>query len=423
MFGGRWKQFCVSVGQLAALIALIGGCFVVSWEAWPRIGRWHQQRLAQQFLAKIATTSDPEVKIPIRQLASLGTPGLASLVEAATSERAAVAEIASQEIDLMFASCQVRLREAANDNTANETAGTLIALATALAENVERFGPTGKQWAERIVLRMIDQADRFPVTTATRLLSQCSHVLESVPSLGPRLQTVRTVGAAPTPENALAVAPPSIDLQMLAAPSEQAFAAVRRQQPFAQPLERTPVEALPEDGPSPPSPSPTENRSLSGNASLSVKVLPGQTPPSPTTIIEVPTPLEMQRRLIEFRGMSTDSLLARLPRSDKFVAGPIRAALGERGMQDAELDMVARSKSPDVADRLQLVEEVSTLPAASARRLLRLLLSDDSGEVRFRALTILATTNDPGLAELARAIAIRDEDPRVAELASQILRR
>ncbi len=91
-------------------------------------------------------------------------------------------------------------------------------------------------------------------------------------------------------------------------------------------------------------------------------------------------------------------------------------------MRDAELEMVARTRSPDVATRLQLVEEVSALPAASARRLLRMLLSDDSGEVRFRALTILATTNDPRLAELARAIAVRDEDPRVAELASRLLR-
>ena len=416
MFGGRWKQFCVSVGHLTALIALIGGCFVVSWEAWPRIGRWHQQRLAEQFMAKIATTPDPEVKIPIRQLASLGTPALAALVKAAASERAAVAEIASQEIDLMFAACQVRLHEADDDETAQETAETMIALATALAENVERFGPTGKQWVERMAVRMIDQADRLPVTTAPRLLSECSRILESVPPQGPRLQTVRSVGAAPTQENALAVVPPSIDLQMLAAPSEQAFAAIKRQQPFVQPLESTLAPSPTED------PLSTEDLSLSGNASLSVKVLQPQTPPPPTTIIEVPTPLEMQRRLSEFRGMSTDSLLARLPRSDKFVAGPIRAALGERGMQDAELEMVARTKLPDVADRLRLVEEVSALPAASARRLLRLLLSDDSGEVRLRALTVLATTNDPGLAELARAIAVRDEDPRVAELASRLLR-
>ncbi len=412
MFGGRWKQFCLSVGHLAALIALIGGCFVVSWEAWPRIGRWHQQRLAKQFMAKIATTPDPEVKIPIRQLASLGTPALAALVKAAASERAAVAEIARQEIDLTFAACQVHLHEAVDD----ETTEAMIALATALAENVERFGPTGKQWAERIALRMIDQADHLPVTTAPRLLSECSRVLESVPPRGPRLQTVRTVGAAPTQENALAVAPPSIDLQMLAAPSEQALAAIKRQQPFAQPLESTLAPSPTEDRLS------TEDLSLSGNASLSVKVLQPQTPPSPTTIIEVPTPLEMQRRLNEFRGMSTDSLLARLPRSDKFVAGAIRTALGERGLQDAELVMVSRTKSPDVATRLRLVEEVSALPAASARRLLRLLLSDDSGEVRFRALTILATTNDPRLAELARAIAVRDEDPRVAELASRLLR-
>ena len=59
-----------------------------------------------------------------------------------------------------------------------------------------------------MAVRMIDQADRLPIAKATRLLSQCSLVLESVPPQGPRLQTVRTVGAAPTQEKALAVAGP-----------------------------------------------------------------------------------------------------------------------------------------------------------------------------------------------------------------------
>ncbi len=435
MFGRRWKKFCDSLGLMATLAALIGGCFLVSWEAWPRIGRWHQHRLAGQFAAQIAATPDGEVTIPIRQLASLGNAAMGPLVEAAASERAAVAEIARQEIGLAFAACQIQLREAADDQTAE----AMVALATALAENVERFGPAGRQWAERIALQMIDQADRFSATTATSLLGQCSRVLESVPPRGPRLQTLGAAVAVPRQENVLRV-PPPVDLRMLAAPSEQALATVQRQQPFAQPLESTLVEVLPEDGANLPGPAPAEDFSppwnglrhdhqppLSGDASLSVEVLPGQATPLPTTprtrIIEVPTPLEMERQIVEFRGLSTDTLLARLAGSDKYVAGAMRIVLTERGMTDAGLDMAARTKSPDVAERMRLVEDVSALPAASARRLLRLLLGDDSGEVRLQALTVLATTNDPRLAELARTIAIGDEDPRVAELASRLLQK
>lgn len=432
MFGRRWKQFGSSLGRLAMLVALIGGCFIVSWKAWPSVGRWHQQRLAGQIAARIATTPDREVKLPIRQLASLGTAALAPLVEAAASERAAVAETARQEIDLAFAVCQTRLRNAVDE----ENAAVMVALATALAENIERFGPAGKQWAERIALQIIDQADKFPAATAASLLGQCSRVLESVPPQGPRLQTVQTFDTAPTQEADLGIPPPSVDLQILAAPPEQALASVKRQRPFAQPLRSTLVETLPEDAStsSPRSPEqdfsplwsgPSNNRqpaTLSGNASLSVEVLPGQAPTSPTKIVDVPSPLEMERRIAEFRGQSTDSLLTRLPRSDRFTAGAIRTVLAERGLQEAELDMAVRSKLPDVAERIRLVEEVSALPAASARRLLRLLLGDDSGEVRLRALTVLATTNDPGLAELARTIVIGDEDPRVAELASRLLR-
>lgn len=422
MFGSRWKQFCDSVGTLATLAALIGGCFVVSWEAWPRIGRWHQQRLAEQLVDKLATTPDPRVSIPIRQLASLGTSALPFLAEAAASERAAVAELSRQEIDLAFAACQVRLTEGVDE----ETAEKLTVLATALAENVERLGPAGKQWAERIALQMIDRADLLPVASATSLLNDCSHVLESIPPQGPRLQTVQTVELAPSLESTLAVPPSNIDLQILAAPPEDALADLRRQQPPPQPLENTLVANSPEEKSNLPHQFGPLTDGLQSNpsvdASLSVKVLPGITSSPLAGIIEVPTPLEMKRKLSKFREMSTDGLLARLPRSDRFEAGTIRTVLRERGLQDAELDMAEQAGSANLTDRLQLIEEVSALPAASTRRLLRLMLEDESGEVRLLALTALATTNDPELAELARAISIGDKDPRVAELASRLMR-
>ena len=428
----RWKQFGESWGQMAALAALVGGCLVVSWEVWPRIDRWHQRRFAEQLADRIATLPDDQVKVPLHQLARLGTPALASLVEAAASERDAVARIAQQEIDLAFSASLVQLREAVDESPAE----AMIALAAALAENVERFGPAGKRWAESMALRMIEVSDRLPVGPATSLLGEASRVLEGVPPRGPRQRNVESVVAPPPLAHSAAVAPPALDVQMLAAPSEQVLSAVGQREPLARPQASAPIEA-PSEGELPAAPAGDWNAEwigvksypianslraptlpLAGDNSLSVKVLKRQ----PSVVVEVPTPLDFERRLVELRRMSTEELMGLFAEADKFGAGAIRTVLTERGLNATEVEMVAQIKSADEAGRMRLIDEVSRLPAAEARRLLRLLLSDPSGEVRLRALTALATANDPSLAKLARTIAVEDKDPRVAELASKLLR-
>jgi hypothetical protein len=70
---------------------------------------------------------------------------------------------------------------------------------------------------------------------------------------------------------------------------------------------------------------------------------------------------------------------------------------------------------------LQLVEDLEVLPARTARRWLKELLSDELAEVRLEALTALATTNDPELVSIARELAVRDTDPQVADLATRIM--
>lgn len=429
----RWKQFVESWAQMAALVALVGGCLIVSWEVWPKIDRWHQRRFAEQLAERIAALPDDQVKVPLHQLARLGTPALPSLVEAAASKRDAVARIAQQEVDLAFSASLVQLTE----DVGEQPAEALIALATALAENVERFGPAGKRWAEGMALRMIEVSDRLPFGPATTLLGEASRILEGVPPRGLRQRNVESVAALPRPEQSAAVAPPKLDVQMLAAPSEQVLSAVPQREPLARPLASAPVEP-PSENASPPAPAENWNAEwigvktypipnalgdrtpapLAGDDAFAVKVLKRQ----PPRIVDVPTPLDFKRRLVELRRLSTDELLDQLSGADKFAAGAIRTVLTERGVDAAEAEMAVRIKSADETSRLRLIEEVSRLPATEARRLLRLLLRDPSGEVRLRALSTLATTNDPALPELARTIAVQDKDPRVAELASRLLR-
>ncbi len=71
---------------------------------------------------------------------------------------------------------------------------------------------------------------------------------------------------------------------------------------------------------------------------------------------------------------------------------------------------------------MRLIVDLEVLPAAAARRWLRLLLSDSDAEVRMRSLTALATTSDPQLYALAREMAVNDHDRRVSELATRIMR-
>jgi hypothetical protein len=269
----------------------------------------------------------------------------------------------------------------------------------------------------------------LPVEPAARLLSVASRALDAIPAQRPRLPGEESVAELPPLESAAAAGSPPVDVGALATPSEQVVSAPVAEEPVAQPLAAAPVDESPwGESPtgqgevwspqwlgvrtiSPPPP-------LAGEASLSVQVNEGQA----SLPVDVPTPLDFQRMLSDLRRLSTAELLEQLPTADMFSAGAIRKVLAERGIDAVEVELTSQIKSDDEADRLRLVDQASQLPAAAARRLLRLLVGDPSGDVRLRALTTLATTNDPGLADLARTMATEDEDPRVADLASRLLR-
>ena len=90
-------------------------------------------------------------------------------------------------------------------------------------------------------------------------------------------------------------------------------------------------------------------------------------------------------------------------------------------VSDAEIALTTMLASSEPSSRLHLMDELTKLPAAVARRWLRWLLDDVDGEVRLRALTMMATTGDPQLFDLARRRAVEDADERVVKLAAQIM--
>lgn len=444
-------------GVAATMIVLFVGLLVV-----PSISQWYERQLVTRMTLQVATADDLGVKIPLRQLASLGRPSIEPLVVAAASQRAAVATIARQILEEKLATWQITAESARARIGEHEYIHSCTQLAVSLGTHVDDFGPAGKQWAERLALSLIQMSDRMPARKTQLLLGNCSRVLAAVPPRGARLQTVDTGQVTPAPymPDRLPAAMPKLEsltpsseisLERLARIPAANSLPLSRQPTFvpstSSTIQHDTTVTIPRangtslrwstrnNGPAPstltavaPSDAPTQPSNVPSPTGL-VKVphLQQETlNPSPrsksSAVIDVPTPQAMQTQAVTLRLQSTDELLLRLNSARHFEAGTLRNELVRRGHTLPELAAYRELSTTDVQVRLRLVEDATRLPAASTRRVLRWLLADTEADVRLRALTALATTNAPELATLARDLAAKDEDPRVVKLASQLLK-
>lgn len=409
----------------------------------PILSDWSSRRLANQLLTQVELAKDSEIKSPLRQLAQLGIPAIEPLVTAAASRRASVASVARQIIEQKLASWEQSLNLDHRKKASQEVQISSTALAEALAKHIDDFGPAGKQWSEQVVMRMVDFANRLPGQQSRWLLEDCSTTLAAIPPRSPRLQVISTQENPFSPPAQTSLASPEPRTEPLTRSSESYLDNPIRSNPIApsQPKssltlipkqEQQPVagwnQAVDNDATWPPGHNklraPRTGTAPAGAARASDKTETDNLASKTTNpkAIDVPTPQEMAARIVKLRQLSSDELLRRLPTESFYEANIIRAVLRERGYRDEELALQQRLAASDVHDRMHLVDDTSRLPATSARRILRQLLADENAEVRLRALTALATTKTPDLKSLAGELAVHDEDPRVAELASRLLR-
>ncbi len=431
-----------SIKRLSALVVLTVCWLGVTWSLWPKVMSWNQQQLASRLAAEVKAADVGNTRIPLRQLASLGTTALYPLVEASTSERSTVAEQARQIINEQFESWRLQ----AEANHLFDLATPTTTLAEALADHIDKYGPRGKRWAESLALRLIVLAETIPANKAPAMLEDCSRILAAVPPSGPRLRNLPT-----TPLQTSSASPqmpdiPNLPLATFAVPSETVINNSTpkpnnlEQQTPVYPADPSTVSIVPRTENQSPPPNPSNWSPEWGNE---ITPLPSAEPlatasPLPTILplppstkqpkkashrfIDIPSPAEMDQQIKRLRQKTSQELVQLLPRDDIFKAGPIRAVLRERGLTDAEMNLTKQFTSDQVGDRLQLIDDLSVLPAATARRWLRWLLKDKNAEVRLRALSAIATTADPGLYEIARDLAVSDQDPRIAKLASRIMK-
>jgi ABC-type oligopeptide transport system substrate-binding subunit len=140
--------------------------------------------------------------------------------------------------------------------------------------------------------------------------------------------------------------------------------------------------------------------------------------------VDVPTPQAQRLMLRKYRQMSDRELATAAVGAGEYETKLVEQVLRERKLPATTNRIAGAAAVPRAnADRV-LADRVSKLPPAQARTLLRSLVVDatEDAETRLEALTLLATSGDPQLAEIARARALEDADPRVADLALRILR-
>jgi hypothetical protein len=426
---GERRSHALLRGVLAVLVA--AGAFLT----WPRVIDWQQRRFAEQ-LAEHAVQSAGSTAASIREMQQMGLTATEPLVQLAAAQRAEVAATAQQALADQLTTWEVEFAERGDAMVYAEQLGVLSG---ALRAHVQKFDEDGRRWAQMLARRIVDQVDQLRAEEAWLVLAACEAVLAlpmprvslastEPPIVAPRSATASrlTTPAAGATSNALRV------------PRVPATAPVAAPTPMAEPpdLSEVTVEAAPTPG------------ELSGELSV---IMPSTQPLAPLTTrpnplraetgetaesldaalsivtmsppIDVPSPLDQRHAKHRLRGLSDQQLIAMSETASRFETAAARQLLKSRGYSEELLRITRELQQLPAAERRESLDRAGTLPAAEARRLLRWFVTDADAEVRLHALTLLATTGDPHLAEIARERAVEDADPRVADLAAKLMKR
>lgn len=423
--------------------------------ALPPLAGWQRTLFAQRLARHAETAVGGVAKVEVRQLAERGLDALPALVRLAGVGNPAAATAARDAVENMVAAWLVEFSMTAD--AANLTQ-RVAATASALAAHVDTFDAAGRAWARRFTLELVPQADRLPPGVAAGILADCERVFDAGPNPPVELAAVASARETETANSATPAAPPwqrfgheppaaqpspRVGQPLALAPDADASLgdAGHGELTIVPPLDTAPgydleIALEPAEPVTPTAPlanvppagemagAPTAPLEFS-SPRAAAKPLPSPRPSA--VVVDVPPPQRQRAMLRRYRQMSDRELTAELAKADPHAALMIEQTLRERRARVTARGPGAPSPTTNgVAPRAPsaLADRISRLPAPEARRVLRQLVNDAQGDAdeRLEALTLLATAGDPELATIARRRAVEDVDPRVAELATKILR-
>jgi len=414
--------------RLAGRAAIIVGLMVAACLVLPWLAAWEQQRFAEQLARRAIQSIDGASVATVRKLSHLGPPAIEPLAALAASQRAEVAKAAQGALADKLAGWELAFAERGD---ARELSEQLQALSGALELHAAHFGGAGQRWAQRLTRQIVANCAHLPAGEAWTVLARCEVVLAVPPS-----------SITPREATAAIVESPAIEADATTNASA-GEAAPEVSSPLANERPQLAEISVVDPPPSPPAgvapPPKGANSSVTPLNPLRYpddaarrtdpSIEPGfaapvaEAPLPVGTVIDVPSPQDMRHLTRKLREMGERELLARVAAAPKFEAMAARRILRERGYTDAIVEMTRQLEQLSAAERREALDRAASLPAAEARRLLRWFVADEDAEVRLLALTMLATTGDPQLQEIARRRAVEDADPRVAELATELMKR
>jgi hypothetical protein len=398
-------------------------------------------RLKRSFVERLSRHAEmappAAARVEARELAKRGMVAIPALMRLAGSANLDAADAARDEISAALASWESEYRVSQN---APRLAEKLTILAEALARWTPTYEIVSRLWADRIVLQIADDCEVLSASDAATLLAHCDRVLAVAPAVARQPPPIESTGSA----GGLLTTSPSATASTAGAGGLQApdvgdnpVAKIQpetRPQPIAlAPLAEAELRLIDESPVTPPAPTPQPSNVVAQPAidplepriaADSEEMQPRPLPAPKPEVVDVPPPQQLRLMLRKFRQMSDADLALELATSNGFTSRTIQQVLRERNLPTAVGPSTSMSRTQESDVERRILEQVSRLTPARGRQLLRDLTTDaaEEPEVRLQALALLATSGDPMLATIARERAISDADPRVAELATRIIR-
>lgn len=366
----------------------------------------------------VANNESQQAAIVMRQLSAMRHPPLDALVIAARCLDPAIANPARETLVELLQSCEQSID---SERRPRDVAHRLGELAGALARQQNLFPAADQAWIAKTTHELVRLANRLPPDAAPGLAADCDAILSAV-----ELVELTEAPFAPRGERPVTGDPkvnaPAASMNVrapTAAPQNELRGDSQQNQ----------AEDLVENSIRPTRPLISQlSPELAGSSTppprdaVSLKSLPPGTvaerPPAGATL-----PMPASPVAVRFDGFETRRLLEMWLAIDEANRPALEQELSRRGFNRLTKQWIDRYTSNRAQDRLQLIDDILRERNVDARPWLILLADDASGDVRLGAITVMATSNDPMLLEKALAVALRDRDPRIADLAGRLRER
>jgi hypothetical protein len=427
------KRRRISLLSLPVVVAI--GFLLVA-----RLAAWQQSDLIADLSDRVARGETSEAKEALRALAAIPSPPIAVLVDAAATDERETAEAAQVAIDRLLRRVQ---RDVEKKRRIGAAASQLTELSQSLAEKRSNFSHADFRWLEATARKILRIANTFPPQKTPLVAVHCDAILSAVTAGQPvNEKPADQVPASDTAEEDQASNNSNLERELSAyepQPREDSAATTGPTQNEIGPAVESPAplmqqapESILESAPS----ADTDHRSdwsqpllrfvPSGQTNPPISV--AESPQSPfsrdaTTVRPAPARLSESGTQENLAAADSRQLLVSWLETKDGNVRPITQELAARGFGKLTIPLVQQFFSSDPHERIRLIDCVLARPDTGAGAWLQLLAEDSDAEVRLFAVTFMATSNDATLVEKAWQIAIRDRDPRIADLAERLRER